>query len=309
MFGFNTRKLNIMDFCNILGIHDLPDVLVEKVNAYNLKYELLFPGVEDDVITLKILKLLENNTFTKTGDKDLWEKGWNENLIDIKTTKDLRCLIPKYTNRDSICRLNGKYIKTENPFFESQLFDIMRHYIFMEYFSDCSNIFEFGCGSGQNIVAMAELYPEKQIYGLDWTEASVDIMNHLGETYNLKVEGHLFDVCSPDYNIEIPENSGVTTIGCLEQIHTDYREFVDYLIYNRPKIVVHIEPILEFYDDTNLTDYLAIKYHKQKNYLNGYYTYLKELESNGEIRIIKTHNSVFGNIFNNPWSQIIWEVV
>ena len=309
MLEVNRRKLNIMDFCKILGINELPEALAEKVNRYDFTYEHVFPGEQCDVITLKILKLLENNTFAKTGDKELWEKGWNENLEDIKTIKDLKCLIPKYTNRDSICRFDKKYIKTENPIFESQLFDVMRHYILMEYFNDCSNIFEFGCGSGQNIVAMTELYPEKQIHGLDWTQASVDIMNHISEKYNSNIKGHLFDICSPNYNLEIPKDSGIITIGCLEQIHTDYKEFVDYLIMNRPKIVVHIEPILEFYDDTNLIDYLAIKYHKQKNYLEGYYTYLKQLELQNEIKIIKTTDSIFGNIFNNPWSIIVWEII
>ena len=34
----------------------------------------------------------------------------------------------------------------------------------------------------------------------------------------------------------------------------------------KPKIVVNLEPIHEFYDSDNLSDFIALNYHNQRNY-------------------------------------------
>ena len=52
----------------------------------------------------------------------------------------------------------------------------------------------------------------------------------------------------PDYNYKIMPNSGVFTFGALEQLGGKFEKFFNYLIKNRPKIVIHTEPCIELYD-------------------------------------------------------------
>ena len=79
----------------------------------------------------------------------------------------------------------------------------------------------------------------------------------------------MFDMFTPDYNLKMPNNSGVCTCASLEQLGNNYHKFLDFLFEKKPKIIINMEPIIEFYDDTNLLDYLAIKYHNKIKYLNG----------------------------------------
>ena len=51
------------------------------------------------------------------------------------------------------------------------------------------------------------------------------------------------------------------------------------------KMVIHVEPIIEFLDDQILTDYLAKSFMINRNYLNGLHTYLKNLESENKNKI------------------------
>ena len=79
-------------------------------------------------------------------------------------------------------------------------------------------------------------------------------------------------------NLQMCQDTAVITIHSIEQLGNSFSPILDYLLYKKPGIVFHLEPIFEFYDSGNDLDDLAIKYHKKKNYLNGYLPALEELE-------------------------------
>ena len=83
---------------------------------------------------------------------------------------------------------------------------------------------------------------------------------------------------------------------------------LQYLLKNKPKLVVHLEPTIELYDENNLIDYLAIIFHRKRGYTQGYLTLLQELELKGVLEIIKVKRLEFGSTFMEGFTYIIWKI-
>ena len=69
---------------------------------------------------------------------------------------------------------------------------------------------------------------------------------------------------------------------------------------------MHLEPIVELYDENDLLDYLAKKFHQKRHYLSGLLPYLKELEAEGRIVIDKVQRMHFGNFNHEGYTVLVW---
>ena len=147
----------------------------------------------------------------------------------------------------------------------------------------------------------------KQIYGFDFVQSSVDIVNEISKFYNFNSEGKIFDIINPDFKIHLDENSLIFTAGVIEQIAGKFDKFIDYILQMKPKLVVNSEPIYELYDQDNLFDYLAAKFHYKRGYTRGYLTRLLELEKEGKIEIIKLKRLNFGSLLMEGYTCIVWK--
>ena len=76
------------------------------------------------------------------------------------------------------------------------------------------------------------------------------------------------------------------TIHALEQLGDRHGALLDWLIAARPSVVLHYEPILEFYDRANLLDYLALWYSERRRYLTGFWTALAARRDAGRIEVL-----------------------
>jgi transketolase len=304
-------ELKLEDFAYLFGItmDDIPNDCQELIAEYDFRYKIL-EGEERDRVLLDILKKLDLGQLSIVGKekKATWEKGWSENLQNfIQKNYDIDELIPKYYRPNQILRLYRNYITTCDPNFEFNFFKVFRLWLFRKYLKNAESVYEFGCGPGHNLVALAKLYPEKRIHGLDWSGASRDIVHKIAEVHKYNITDHLFDMFSPDENLEIANNSIVITFGALEQLGHDYESFLQFLIARSPALCLNVEPIFELYDDNILLDYFAAKYQEKRNYLSGYLSRLKELEYEGKLEIIKTQRMLFGNQHYEGWSFIVWK--
>jgi len=304
-------ELTLEDFAYLFGtsIDDIPDDCQELVAKSDFRYKILV-GEERDGILLDVLKKIDSNQLSSVGKekKATWEKGWSENLQNfIEKNYDIDELIPKYYRPNQILRLYRNYITTCDPNFEFNFFKVFRLWLFRKYLKNAESVYEFGCGPGHNLIALAKLYPEKRIHGLDWSVASRDIVNKIAEVHKYNIKGHLFDMFSPDENLEIKNNSVVITFGSLEQLGHDYEAFLQFIIRKSPALCLNVEPMLELYDHNFLFDYLAAKYQGKRKYLSGYLSRLRELEYEGKIEIIKTQRMLFGNRHYDGWSFVIWK--
>lgn len=306
-------NLTQQDFADFFGttVEALSDECRQLIEQYNFNYRVLSNEEHEDCLS-RVLERIDSNEFSVAGPsgKARWDKGWGENLeAFVSGGHDLSALMPKYYRSGQPLRLRQQYIVPEDPYFETKWYEIFRLWIFKTYLNEVDNIYEFGCGSGFNIATLAELYPDKEIHGLDWVEASKDIVEEMRRVHGSKTFGHVFDFFHPDQNLKIADNSAVVTIGGLEQIGTNNGKFLEYLMDSAPALVVHVEPILDWYDPSNPIDDAAVRFHKKRNYLEGYLGRLYDLEKTGRIEILKKKRAFFGSLYLEGWSQLIWRPV
>lgn len=281
------------------------------IQQFDFTYQIVSAD-EQEAIVLDVLKAIDSGNFKASGKgrKNDWEAGWQENLDAFVTSGyDIAALAPKYISKYDVSRLFWRYIKPTDGMFELNYYTVYRHYLFSSYLESVDSIFEFGCGTGYNLAIMNSMFPDKSIMGLDWAESSVKIADALGAQRRAPITGKRFDYFQPDYDIDFPANSAVVTLNSLEQIGNDFQPFFDFILSKKPAICVNAEPILEMYDDSNLLDYLAIRYHKARNYLTGYYDALKRLDNEGRIRILKAQRVPTGNYFHEGYSLIVWQIL
>ena len=306
-----TYDITVEDFARSFdtNVKDIPDECKELIAKTDFKYRII-EGEERDKVILDVLKKIETDE-QKIGAperQNIWEKGWSENLEEfIKSNGDLTKLIPKFIRPNQVIRFNQKYIIPSNPNFELDYFSVFRLWIFKKYLKKFDNIYEFGCGTGFNLVVLVQMYPEKNIYGLDFVSSSIDLVNKISEIYGWNISGHFFDMISPDEEFKIKNNSAVFTFGSVEQLASKFEGFLQYLLKNKPMLCIHMEPTVELYDENDLIDYLAAKFHKKRGYTQNFLPHLKELEDEGKIDILKVKRLFFGSKYMEGFSYMIWK--
>lgn len=285
---------------------DILKIFLEKDFSYSYAKKN-----EQEEIKLFILKKIFENKLWISGSKKkfVWERGWQQNLDMFKKNKSVNDLTPKFLGSKKYLRYKRSWIIPKNKNFEFDLIEVYRSHIFKKYFSNTKNIYEFGCGSAQHIVKLAQLFPKKNIFGLDWAKASIEIIKNLNNKKKMNVHGSLFDMFKPSHKIKIENSAAFLTIGALEQLGENFNAFLKYMLQKKPKIVVHFETIEELYDDNSLFDYFAKIYDKKRNYLAGYLIALKKLEKQKKIKIIRIKKVNFGSMMHDSYSTIAWRPI
>ncbi|OGZ27156.1 MAG: hypothetical protein A2365_00605 [Candidatus Nealsonbacteria bacterium RIFOXYB1_FULL_40_15] len=305
------REVSVEDFAESFGttVEDIGQECREIIKQSDFKYRII-KGKERDDVFLSVLKKLETDRQVIGAPErtDQWEKGWNENLQEfLKSGGEIGKLIPKFIRPNQPIRFMGEYIMPSNSNFEHDYFSVFRCWLFTKYFKDFNDIYEFGAGSGFNLVPLAKMYPEKNIYGSDFVPSSPELINQIAKKFNLKIEGMLFDMRHPDESYKIKPGSAVFTAGTMEQLASDFEPFLQYLFKNPFSLCIHSEPIVEEYDENILFDYLAARFHRKRGYTEGLLPRLKELEKEGKIEILKIKRLFFGSLFMEGFTLIIWQ--
>ena len=307
----NLRQVTLEDFARSFGtsVEDIPEDCREQIAKSDFKYRILTEKERDKIILNVIKKIEFDEQIVGTEERrNTWECGWAENLRNFsKSGNSLNKLVPKFFRSNQVIRFNQDYIKPSNSNFELDYFSVFRLWFFKKYLKDFDFIYEFGCGSGFNLAVLARLYPKKKLYGLDFVPSSVALADKLGEGYNWNISGHIFDMLNPDESFKIYNNSAVFTIATIEQLASNYEPFLQFILKQSPKLCLHVEPIIELYDENNLVDYLSIKFHKKRHYAEGYLTRLKELETQNMVKVLKTKRLFFGSLYHEAYSYTIWK--
>ena len=286
----------------------LSDYVKDKISKYKLIYSPLEKEEEEQVI-IKIIDTLLDQFLVYSGPHRLkqWEKGWGQNLAELNKEKTTDAIFPHYHGKYEINRLNQSFVKGVSPNYERNMLYVILDYVFDKYLREAENIYEFGCGTGHNLLKAREVNPSANFFGLDWAKSSQKILKQMADTGLARnIKGYNFDFFKPDAKIKLADNSAVYTAAALEQTGSNYKAFVSYLLKNKPSICVHIEPIAELLDEKSLIDNLSIKYFRKRKYLNGYLDYLKKLEKENKIQILEAKRTYIGSMFIEGYSIIAW---
>lgn len=305
-----TRVLTLRDFARSFGTSadDFSLDCEELIGKTDFRYRVLECEERDQVI-LEALKRIETDQQRVGAEerKEVWEGGWSENLRAFcDTNYDLSALVPRFIRPNQAIRLDRQYIVPSNPTFELDYFSVFRLWLFRKYLADASAVYDFGCGTGFNLVALAQMYPDKALYGFDFVPSSVELIRKIREVYGWNITGGLFDMTRPSEDVEIKPGGVVLTFGAIEQLSGRFEAFLQFLLRRPPTLCISLEPTVELYDESNLLDYLAIKFHRKRGYTEGYLPRLRELESQGAIEILKVKRLYFGSLYMEGFSLMIW---
>jgi SAM-dependent methyltransferase len=307
------REMTVEDLAHVFGTtsDDIPQDVQALIQASDFRYRELSQEERDQVI-LKVLKRLDADSFSRVGQerKDIWEQAWSERAASFREGNyALEKLTPDYIDANPVVRLNRDYVLPCNPGFERNFSEVFRLWLFKKYLGAAQAVYEFGCGSGFNLAVLGRLYPEKDFYGLDWAASAIQLVNLLGEKHGLRLKGRQFDFFAPDESLELEENCAVVTMCALEQIGDGHEAFIQFLLERSPALCLNMEPLCELYDENHLVDYLAIRYHRQRGYLEGFLDRLRQLTAENRIEIQKVQRVSFGSLYHEGYSFVVWRPV
>lgn len=302
-------KITGDDFLRMFNcqLDELPEQFLSELNRVNTEYREA-NLVEFEEYALYILRLINLPSITRTKEENLeaFERGWQEKLKSIVSDKiSLESLKPQYFRGSKFLRYNKKLIVSDNLDLEYDLFTLARYLIFNRYLSTAEDIYEFGSGSCQNLLMLSEMFPSRRLYGLDWTNASAKIAELLSKSQNRNIEGIVFDMMNPSPDIVLKPHSAMFTIHTLEQLGKEHEKLLSFIMSAKPDIIFHYEPIVEFYDEDNLLDYLAILYSQKRNYLSGFWMALCKLQEQNKIEILESRRPYLGGVIHEA-SLIAW---
>lgn len=304
------KKLTNVDFAQNFA-DTLSEFVKNKISQYDFSYTIPTNKERDEYIRRAIDVLLDKNLiYSGKHRKNDWEKGWQENLDAYLNTKAVADISPKYFGKYNCIRWRQDYIKPVNSLFEANTLAVICYYLFDKYLRKVRAIYEFGCGTGHNLLKAREINQEAELWGLDWASSSQNLIENMRQSkVDDNIYGENFDYFHPNQQFNLKPYNGVFTVASLEQIGTKFRPFIDYLLEKSPEICIHIEPINELLDPSNLLDYLSIRYFEKRNYLWGLVDYLRNLEKLGKIKIIEAKRSYIGSMFIDGYSIIVWKPI
>ncbi len=301
-----------MNFAGLLGCSpdELSGPVWQAIGVGNFKHR-----VPDDVEQLgiqskvmNVLTLLESYPGSNVSDVTVSEerrKTWERCYAESGVTPPF--LIK---DKDEPLRLNYEYIIPESQRFEVDFLAVVRAYLFNKYFCNLRSVAEFGCGTGHNLLALAKQQPGKVVFGLDWSQHALE---HVKKLRHQGISAHAveFNLLEPNldclhFNLK---EVGVLTVGALEQVGKRFEEFLCFLVSRKPPICIHLEPIIELYDETKPFDQLAVKYHRARGYLEGYLPALKRLARYGLAEILEVRRIPFGSFYHEAYTYIVWRPI
>ncbi len=303
-------SLRIEDFCRAFGIlpSEMPRECTALIERLDFRYSLIRDTAYKDLL-LRIIRRYDDDTqkIAAAERTQVWHQGWQEALESfVKSEHSDDALVPRFIRPGQPIRVFQQYVESPNPRFEYHWVELIRTWFLSSYFGHCDHIWEFGCGTGFNLVAASRLFPNKQLWGSDFVSSAVELVNKIAEVKRLNLKGFRFDMLKPDFGMIFPPNSGVFTFGSLEQLGGNIDPMLNYLLGNQPKVVVHVEPAAELYDPDNLHDYLALRFQNKRGYTAGLVNKLKALHESGRIELSKIQRTMIGSMLMEGYNIFVW---
>jgi SAM-dependent methyltransferase len=232
-----------------------------------------------------------------------WETTWHDILerVEREGLND-STLVPQYF-RHTVLRLGGRYIKSSSPDFQPRLYHAFKTVIFDEYLPGVAHALEIGCGTGLNLIQLRQKFPKMRLTGCDWAGPSQKLVRLLDSVRGVRFDMRTLDGCG---DVLIDAETAVLTLQAMEQLGPNFNALFRWLLERAPQIVIHVEPIMELYDEADTFDALAIDYHRKRGYLEGFLPALDARAATGDIEILETRRTGFGSTFTEAYTIIVW---
>lgn len=278
-----------------------------------LRYRVV-EGEERDALMLGILERTDHADLRVVGGNDntVWERGWGEILQQVKDKGfSPEILHPQYLFHHGIMRFDGQYIDAGGTQFICDYDHLLRYLVLARHLQDATKVVELGCGTGTSQLMLAQLLPNAELVASDWAKPSQEIIRAIAEYTHHPIRPVCFNMLTLEGwdELNIDSDSTVLTVHALEQLGANHGPLLEKLLAARPKSCLHMEPVAEFYNKDSLFDVLALRYHKRRNYLDGYLTRLRELAAQKKIEITQEYRLGFGDRYHEAFNVVEWRVV
>jgi hypothetical protein len=240
--------------------------------------------------------------------KQNWNIGWSENLDAYLESRQEISLIPKYITKNNTFRIKGAFYSSPNPLFEVDFARLIILDVLNRYLSKSKTVVDIGSGSCHYTLWLAKKFEGKTFFALDWVEPSFQIASHIAKDFSVDIRPERFDMFDPRFVDFGARDKLAISIGALEQLGTNFEKILTWFKALEFDTIINIEPIVEFYDDRTLYDFIAKEYVLKRNWLNGYFTRIRELSELGEIEILEQRR-VFGSKYHETYNILVWRYV
>ena len=243
-----------------------------------------------------------------------WEAGWGENLANLRqadNASDITDLLtPKFVKKNLPAKIRGRWVMPYSDDFEMWWVSRLRELLASSYLKDVKAIYEFGAGTGHNLLHFSSLLPGVDLRGYDWSENSVAILNEISARTEARLEGRILDLFNPiDFSLEHKSSeTALITMGTVEQLGGNFRPCLNLILENRFAYVIHMETAYELYDPKILVDFLSMKYLEKRDWSQGYFSELHRLEAEGRVEIIEQERT-FGSFFHEGYTVTVWRPI
>jgi len=287
----------------------LSPFLKKKIAHAHLRYREVSDVERDEYIRLITKSLLSKSVVSVGGHRRAqWQSGWAENLDELTRTRKISAIVPHYFGKHPVNRFSQRFVIGLHKDFEVGMLSILEYWVFEKYLKTVPIVYEFGCGTGHNLLRLRELNKGAELWGLDWVVSSQRLIQSVAKIlHDSKLMAQRFDFFHPDKMFALDRRGAIFTMAALEQTGKRYKPFVNYILKNKPALCVHIEPTGETLNPKHLLDFLSIEYFKKRKYLDGFIAYLRELETRGKAKILSVQRSYIGSYYIDGYSIIVWK--
>src|SRR5688500_8650569 len=155
--------LDVAGFAELFGVDEthITGITKSVIENHDFSYRQIV-GDEREKLILEILKRIDRDEQVIGADerKEVWYKGWDANRQDfLNSGYSLEALLPKFIRPGQPMRIKRVFAQPNDPWFELRFVEVLRSWMFQEFFKPFANVYEFGCGTGFNLVSLAQQFP------------------------------------------------------------------------------------------------------------------------------------------------------
>lgn len=304
------NDLRLSEMLEILGEREIGPKASALLEISDFRYRPIGGERRDALVNaIKDRIAKDHQKIGAAGREQEWEDGWAAQLTEcIERGFAEDSLIPKFIHAGRPMRILGEYAETINPNFEADWMRFLRCWFLETYFAGCDFIWEFGCGTGHNLLAAAQMYPGAHCVGLDFSRAAIHLVRQMADRHSVQIEAAQFDMRQPKECLGMPPDTGVLTFGAMEQLAGEVEPMLRFLLENKPQIVVNIEPCAGLYGESEF-DRIGHQFQSKRGYTDNLIPALRQMVNMREIDILKVLRTRIGSLFIEGYNVIVWRPI
>jgi SAM-dependent methyltransferase len=275
--------------------------------SWSERYHVLSKEVVNETLNLAFHRPNRDRAHVmREYDDGVWKralqgKAWLRagSLEEYLTTADVR---------DRVAKIQGRLVRIRTCDYYQFRTRMIQETI-TRFAGDVTEIVEVGCGTGQNLFALAHSGRWSRLVGLDLSENGVAAARDAAAHFGLdRVEFGVLDLIrSDDPGFSRLKGRTVFSYYCLEQLKYHTALVIENLLRAGVRRVIHIEPTTELLSPWSVMDWINGAYVTRNDYQNNIIRTVRRFEKQCRLRILHTERLGYAPTPRNDPVLVCWE--